>query len=157
MIKLIKYINKNTNLWLIFILTIIFSAAFLYLCNYDTKTLLIIRNYCYWWSLTLFLPYFLFAFECRNYSYENRTLKFRSICNVVQIPCFVITAISLAVLINPVSFAHSSSIFFFNASGDAIMDIFLTAVSYVLNYVINKKNKILIIKPKLQECKIILM
>lgn len=151
MVKFIQCINKNTNLWLIFVFTLIFNSLFLWVCNYDKIVLMCNQRYAHMWSLILFVPYFLFLYECKQYSYENRNLKFRKICNIVQIPCFVILAINLTILINPFVIHISSSLFFYNSLNDVVMNIVLTVFSYVLNYIINKRSKILLMSPKPQK------
>lgn len=157
MLKLIQYINKNTNLWLIFIFTLMFNGVFLWVCNYDKILLLHQQKYEHMLSIISFVPYFLFLYECKRYSYENRILKFREICNLVQVPCFVLVAISLTMILNPFVLSRTSSLFFFNSVDDAFMNMVLAIISYALNYVINKKSKILLMSPKPQKYTIIPM
>lgn len=157
MFKVIKCINNNTNLWLIFLLTLLFSCIFLWMCEYDHIVLLNNQKYTHMWSLITYLPYFLFVYECKQYSYENRKLIFRSVSNIIQIPSFIILAISLAILLNPPVLHLTSSLFFYSSVDNVFVGIVLTAASYILNYVINKRSKTLLMRHKPQKYTVIPM
>lgn len=143
----VRYINEKANLWLIFLVYISVAAAFLYINSYDDFLIVRAQRRIHYYSLIPFIPYFIFLWEYKNCTYEKRYSKLRHVSNLIQAPSFIISAISLTILLNPLSLSHTQSVFFANALNDVVSTLFLTIVTYVVDKLIKRKGNELIIKP----------
>jgi hypothetical protein len=144
----INYINQRTYLWLTFVACIIAGAIFLYSNNYNKFLVLMAARRLHFYSLIPVATYIIFILEYKNCSYEKRHTFLRLISNLIQVPNFIISGISLNVLVNPVSLSHTQSAFFTNMFNDVMSTLFLTFMTYVVDTLIKRQCKEFIIKPK---------